>query len=361
MTKAMINLNQRKIYKKLDTGQVAKSIEFLADQMRQDLDQAHLVKVPREYSKITQVVVNGMGGSNVGVGLVAAALSDRIKLPITIMPGYQVPAHVNENTLYLISSYSGNTEEPLSVYKEVKKRGAKIMGICEQGKNKLADLMIKDDIPGFMFKPEFNPSGQPRLGLGYSVFGVAVLLAKAGLFSIKEKELEDIIAKLELSDQALRPLHPVKTNQAKQTAIKLHKKIPVIVAAEFLVGNLNILRNQLNETSKNFASFLELPDLNHYALESLANPKSNKANLIFLFINSSLYHPRVQRRARLTKQIARKNKIKAVEYWPRGATKLEQALAMLQFGCWTSYYLAMLNNANPAKIPWVGWIKRELK
>jgi len=357
----MNNLDDPKIYKKLDTGQVAKSIEFLPDQLRQVLGQARLVKVPREYSRVTQVVVNGMGGSNVGVGLVAAALSDRIKLPITIMPGYQVPAHVNENTLYLISSYSGNTEEPLSVYKEVKKRGAKIMGICEQGKNKLADLMIKDDIPGFMFKPEFNPSGQPRLGLGYSVFGVAVLLAKAGLFSLKKKDLLKIIANLELWDRALRPLEPVKNNRAKQMALRLYGKIPVIVGAEFLAGNLKILRNQFNETGKNFAAYLELPDLNHYALESLANPQSNKANLIFLFINSSLYHPRVQRRARLTKQIARKNKIKAVEYWPRGATKLEQALAMLQFGCWTSYYLAMLNNANPAKIPWVGWIKRELK
>ena len=357
----MNNLDNQKIYKKLDTGQVAKSIEFLADQLRQVLGQARLVKVPREYSRATQVVVNGMGGSNTGVGLVAAALSDRIKLPIIITPGYQVPAHVNENTLYLISSYSGNTEEPLSVYKEVKKRRAKIVGICEQGKNKLAALMMKEDIPGFMFKPEFNPSGQPRLGLGYSVFGVAVLLAKAGLLSLKENDLLKIIANLELWDRALRPLEPVKNNRAKQMALRLYGKIPVIVGAEFLAGNLKILRNQFNETSKNFAVYLELSDLNHYALESLANPQSNKANLIFLFINSSLYHPRVQRRARLTKQIIRKNKIKVVEYGPRGATKLEQALAMLQFGCWTSYYLAMLNNANPAKIPWVDWFKRELK
>ena len=137
-------------------------------------------------------------------------------------------------------------------------------------------------------------------------------------------------------------------------------KIPVIVAAEFLVGNLNILRNQFNETGKNFASFLELPDLNHYALEGLANPKSNKNNLMFLFFDSLLYHPRVARRADLTKQIARKNKIKVLEHRLYGATKLEQALEMMQFGCWLTYYLAMLNNVNPVKIPWVDWFKKEL-
>ena len=356
-----LNLDDQKLYKKLDTNLVAKSIEMLQAQMKQVLDQAHLVKVPREYSRVTQVVVNGMGGSNIGIGLIKAALSDRIKLPITITPGYQVPASVDKNTLYLISSYSGNTEEPLSVYTEVKKRGAKIMAIAEAGKSKLARLMIKDNIPGYMFKPEFNPSGQPRLGLGYAVFGAAMLFAKAGLFSIKESELADIIAKLELSCQTLRPGESVKINKAKQMAMRLYGRIPVIIAAEFLAGNLNILRNQFNETSKNFAGFLELPDLNHFALESLANPKSNKNNLVFLFFDSLLYHARVQQRANLTKQIIKKNKIQYVEHKLSGDTKFEQALEMMQFGVWVSYYLAMLNNVNPVKIPWVDWFKKELK
>ena len=66
----MINLDDKKVYQKYDTGQVAKSIELLADQVRQVLEEARLIKIPREYSKISQVVVNGMGGSNVGAGIV---------------------------------------------------------------------------------------------------------------------------------------------------------------------------------------------------------------------------------------------------------------------------------------------------
>lgn len=356
-----MNLDDQKIYKKLDTGQVAKSIESLAAQMKQVLDQAHLVKVPREYSQATQVVVNGMGGSNIGVWLVRSALSHKIKLPITIAPGYQVPAYVDKNTLYLLSSYSGNTEEVLSVYAEVKKRGAKILAICQDGNNRLARLMLKDDIPGLIFKPEHNPSGQPRLGLGYSVLGVAVLLAKAGLFSLKEKELEEIIADLELADQELRPGVPVEINKAKQLALKLYGKIPVIVGAEFLAGNLQVLRNQLNETSKNFAAYLELPDMNHFALEGLAYPQSNRDNLAFLFFSSSLYHPRTRRRLKLTQAVVKKNKIKSIEYQPDGSSKLAQAFSLLQFGCWLTFYLAMLNGVNPVKIPWVDWFKKELK
>jgi len=355
-----MNLDDQKVYKKFDLGKVAESIESLTRQMRQVLDRAGSIKIPDDYRQVRQVVVNGMGGSNIGVSLISAALSDKIKVPFIITPGYEVPASVDEHTLYLLSSYSGNTEEVLSVYGEVKKRGAKIMAICEQGENRLARLMQKDNLPGYNFKAEHNPCGQPRLGLGYSVLGVAVLLARAGLIELREKEVEGIIGSLELSDLKLRPAEPAKINPAKRMALELFGKIPVIVGAEFLAGNLKILRNQFNETSKNFACFLELPDMNHFALEGLTEPKSNKDNLAFLFIDSSFYHPRVLKRSLLTKQVVKKNKIKYFEHKLSENSKLGQAFQMLQFGCWLTYYLAMLNKVNPVEIPWVEWFKKEL-
>ena len=355
-----MNLDDQKIFAELDTGKVAESIKSLYLQMRQVLEQSDSIKIPKEYGSVTQVVVNGMGGSNIGVGLAQAALSDRWKAPISITPGYEVLASVNEKTLYLISSYSGNTEEPLSVYEEIKRRGAKIMAICEAGDNRLSRLMEKDNLPGYRFKADHNPSGQPRLGLGYSVFGVAMLLAKAGLVEIKEAEAEKIISHLEIQGEKLLPSRTTKDNLAKQLALKLYKKIPVIIGAEFLVGNLKVLRNQFNETSKNFASFLDLPDLNHYALESLANPESNKNNLVFFFIDSPLYHARIAKRSQLTKQIVEKHKISYAEHMLSGGSKLEQAFEMLQLGAWVTYYLAMLNKVNPVKIPWVDWFKKEL-
>lgn len=357
-----MNLDNKKVYKKLDTGRVAESISHLPDQIRQVLHEARLIKIPKEFSKITQVVVNGMGGSNIGVGILKSVFSDQLKVPISITPGYSVPAHVNKNTLYIISSYSGTTEEPLSTYKKAKKRGAKIIAITEKSKNsKLAKLMLKDNIPGYIFKPEHNPSIQPRLGLGYAVFGMAVMMAKAGLFKINVKKVEDVIASLEIWDRGLRPIIKTKMNVAKRLALKLHKKIPIMVAAEHLIGNIRTMRNQINETSKNYAAYLTLPDLNHFAMEGLQYPASNKKNLLFFFIDSKFYHPRVQKRAGLTRQIINKNKIKVISHKLRGQTKLAQAFEMLQLGTWITYYLSMLNNVNPVKIPYVDWFKEQLK
>jgi glucose/mannose-6-phosphate isomerase len=92
----------------------------------------------------------------------------------------------------------------------------------------------------------------------------------------------------------------------------------------------------------------------------LANPKGNKDNLTFFFIDSEFYHPRVQKRSDLTKQVVKKNKIDYIEHKLTGSSKFEQAFEMLQLGSWVTFYSAMLNNVNPVEIPWVDWFKKEL-
>ncbi|MFC1678516.1 SIS domain-containing protein, partial [Patescibacteria group bacterium] len=351
----------QQIYKKLDPGQVGASMELLPDQMREVLSEARLIKVPYEYSKITNVVINGMGGSNLGAHIVKSLFSDQIKVPVNIEPGYYVPNYVNKNTLFIISSYSGTTEEPLSTYKEAKKRGAKIVAITARGKGKLEKLMMKENIPGYIFTPQYNPSGQPRLGVGYSIFGMATLMAKAGLFKIKVREIVDIIASLEIWTRRLRPESPLAMNKAKKLAQAICGKAIVLVGAEFAAGNLHVMRNHINECSKYFATYLTLPELNHYAMEGLTFPKSNQKNLIFVFFDSKFYHPRVQKRSQLTKQVVKKNKIEVLSHELKGETKLVQGFELLQLGMWLSYYLGILNGVDPAKIAWVDWFKNELK
>ena len=357
-----MNLDDQKQYKKLDSGRVAESIELLPDQMRQVLDDSRLVKVPKHFSQASSIVVNGMGGSNLGTHIVRSAFAHEIKVPIIIEPGYQVPRHVSKNTIYLLSSYSGTTEEPLSVYPELKKRNAKIMAITEDSpKSKLMKLMLKDNLPGFIFKPRFNPSGQPRLGLGYSIFGQAILLAKAGMFTIKVRFMEDVIASMEIWTRELRPVSPASQNPAKRIALELAGKIPILVASEHLTGNIHVMRNQINECSKHYADYLEIPDLNHYSMEGLSFPKSNPKNLVFLFFESSFNHRRVQKRFTLTKQVVKKNKIKTISHQLKGKDKVTQAFELLQLGTWISYYLGIINQVDPVKIPYVDWFKKQLK
>ena len=130
-----MNLDDKKVYKKYDKGRVAESIELFADQIRQTLSESRLIKIPKKYSKTTHVVVSGMGGSNLATHILRSAMRDQAKKPISILDDYEVPAYVGKNTLFILSSYSGNTEETLSTYVTAKKRGAKIMAITAKGNN----------------------------------------------------------------------------------------------------------------------------------------------------------------------------------------------------------------------------------
>lgn len=353
-------LNNQKNFALYDPQAVGKSIELLPDQIRQILSDAPASSIPPEYSEISNIVVAGMGGSNLGAHFVKSALADSLKYPLTINAGYQVPAFVNAKTLYILSSYSGMTEEPLSTYREAKKRKAKILGITEDSpKSQIKKLLNRDHLPVVSFKPlGFNPSNQPRMALGFAITSLLAILKQTGCLKLDQNELVRIISRLELNTRRLRA--QTANNPAKKIALNLKGKIPVLISAEHLTGNLQIMRNQINENAKNFACALELPDLNHYALEGLGFPKSNRKNLFFLIFDSVLYHPRNRQRLQLTKKVAQQNGISVQIHLLKENSSLGQAFELLQFGSWTGYYLSIANRINPAPIPFVDWFKKQL-
>lgn len=346
--------------KKFDTGKVAETISLLPSQIEQVMKDMEKIKLPASYNKVDKVVINGMGGSNIGTWILQSVFVDRMTKPVILTPGYEVPGFVNNKTLYVFSSYSGMTEEPLSVFEEVKRRGAKMLVITIAGDGKLRKLAAKEKIPGYIFTPKANPSNQPRLGTGYMIFGISLLLARVGVFNVEKQEIADLIKGMVKRAGQFAADSPEKLNPAKQLAQKLFGKLVVLVAAEFLAGNAHALRNHFCENSKNFASYLTLPDLNHFAMEGLSAPATLKKDLSFLFFESDLYNPRISRRIELTKEVVKKNGIEALAYKTTAATKLEQAFELLQFGMWLTFYLAILNQVNPAQITWVDWFKKEL-
>jgi glucose/mannose-6-phosphate isomerase len=357
-----MNLDSQSTYKKLDKHFVGESIKLLPEQIAQVLTDSAAIKIPEEYKKCSKILVNGMGGSSLGAYMVKAIFAKELKVPFNVEPGYVLPNYIDKNTLYIIVSYSGTTEEPISTYEEAKKRGAKIMAIAEnKPDSELCKIVKKDNLPAYIFTPKNNPSNQPRLGVGYTAFGIIALLLRAGFLNIKEPDIKNYLVGMKKKNKQWQATTLTANNPIKKLALTLHNKTPILIGAEHLAGNLHALRNQINECAKLFSSYLILPDLNHYAMEGLVNPKTNKKNLVFLFFDSTLYHPRVQLRAKLTKQVVNKNGIKIISYNLKGATKSEQALEMLQFGSWLSYYLGMLDNVDPVKIPWVDWFKKELK
>ena len=350
--------NLQKI-KKLDPQKVLESIGFGGQQINQAWGEFKKIKIPASYRQINKVVINGMGGSGLPGHMLRSVFFDQIKVPVGVINSYQLPASLDKNTLYVISSYSGTTEEPLSTLIQAKKRGAKVFGIA-YGET-LGGWIKQKKLPGYVFDPVYNPSSQPRMGLGYSFGAHLALFNKLGLIKVKPEQIKQSLKTLASFDKKFNVTIGQKSNSAKKFAQDLQDRIPIIIASEFLAGNAHIFTNQINENAKTFASYFLIPELNHHLLEGLTFPKANRNNLCFVFFESNLYHPKTQIRYRVTKQVVAKNKIKVLTYRLTAKDQLSQALEMLVFGSYTSFYLAVLNNINPSKIPWVDYFKYQLK
>lgn len=348
----MIDLNDDKLISSIDKSGMLSSIKALPDQCRQAWDEVNQLKIPANYNQVKNIVVSGMGGSALGSHIFYSLFFNKLSIPLTIVNGYHLPASVNKNSLVLLSTYSGTTEETLSCAKEAKEKNAKILGITTGGK--LGQFLNENNFPGYIFKPKYNPCNQPRMGLGYSVLGQIALLMKCGLITISQNQITDMIKML------VNKNHRIK-EKAKETAKSLAGKIPVIISADFLAGNAHVFANQLNENAKTFSAYFFLPEINHHLLEGLKNPSINAQVLILVFLNSSFYEEKVKKRFTLTKGIAAKNNLTIIEFQPESKEKLTQVFEVLSFGSFVGFYLSILYHQDPSPIPWVDYFKDQLK
>lgn len=344
--------------KKFDEKAVLSSIKMLPQQATQAWEEINDLKFSKNLAGAKNIVVCGMGGSALGGRVVDSFVEKKIRAPIEIFTQYFVPNYVNRDTLVILSSYSGNTEEALSCAYDALKRNAKIFGITTGGK--LADLLRKEKKDVYLYEPTFNPSKMPRLAIGYSIFAILALLNKSQFITLTDEELKTAIKTLSEFIKEFGPRMKQDNNLAKRTALKLQNKIPVIVSSEHLIGVSHVFKNQLNETSKTFSNLFDLPELNHHLLEGLKLPPKSKEVLHFLFLYSKLYTDRVVKRYPITQEVVEKNSVSHSIYTFRSDTKLKQILELLCLGSFVSFYLAVLSGVNPSEIPWVDYFKKKL-
>ena len=353
-----INLDNQTAIKKLDKNQVAASLANLPKQLTNSYNQAKKTKLPASFTKIDKLVFCGMGGSNLASELTRRIFGSEIKIPLVLVRGYNLPNFASKNTLVIISSYSGNTEETLSCLSQALKIKAKI--ICLSSGGKLEVLAKKYKLPYCKINPEFNPSNQPRHDIGSQLGTVLALFGKLKLIKISDQEINDAAAQLVTLGFTLLPNSPQSKNPAKQLAQKLYQKNLYLIGAEHLSANAHILANQINESSKQLANPYKIPELNHHFLEGLSIPEKVIKNTACLFLMSNNYSQPISKRFIITKKVLNAKKINSFILTSPDKNRLTEALLMLAYSSWISFYLAMLNRVNPAETPIVDWFKKEL-
>lgn len=308
-----------------------------------------------KYRNFKKILFSGLGGSAIGGDLVRSYLYLKSPLPIFVNREYILPSFVDNQTLVFICSYSGNTEETISSYREAKKKNAKIIVISSGGV--LKDLAKKDKIPHIQI-----PSGfPPRSALGYLSITPLVILNRLIPIKDLDEEIEESILILENLKEELKPEISTPKNQGKRIAFFLFKKFVITYSTSLNFDCCAIrFRAQIAENSKQLGSVNLFPELNHNEIEGFRNPKFLSKDFVVLILRGRGEPLNIKKRIEITKRIIEGEKIKIKEVFSRGKGLLAKIFSLIYSCDFISFYLAILNEIDPTPVEKIGYLKKEL-
>jgi glucose/mannose-6-phosphate isomerase len=350
-------LDQPEMMAKNDSLNILGSVREFPDQILQSLEETGFLHLPVSLQGAKRIVFGGMGGSALP-GEIIKSLPG-LKVPFTVVSDYHQPDWLDSETLVILASYSGNTEETLSLAREVIKKSSRII-VFTTGEA-LAAFAAYHHLTVYLPKPIHNPSGQPRTSLGYFVTALAVVLTRLHYLKTNLRAFSGIIKDLLTWEKRLASDQPLAVNPAKQLAERTEKKTLLLISAEHLNGTALAVRNMIHETAKTFATTAVVPDLNHHLLEGLSFPADLGVNLTVISFFSTLYSKVIRRRLQVTQEIFTRQHIEWITVDLSARTRLEDVYRLLIFGGYFSYYLAMLYGVDPGPIPKVDYLKIQLK
>ncbi len=339
---------------RLDQGGMLAAAAALPAQVRDAWARSRSLTMPDPHRAARVVAVLGMGGSAIGGDLVRGIWSDRLRVPIEVVRGYDLPAWVGPGTLVVASSHSGATEETISAFGQAVERQCPVAIISTGGT--LLDVARRASLPHLTFPG----GGQPRAAVGYSVTLLAGLLERAGMLAIDEDEIGAAAATADAAVAAAAPGVPTTTNVAKQLAWAIIDRIPVIEASGFLAPVARRWKTQINENGKSVAAFEELPEATHNAVVGYPQPDAIRDHQLVVFLESDLDHPRNTLRARLSRELLTASGIDHQVVTAVGPSRFARALDAIVVGDFASIYLAALYGIDPTPVDAIRELKQAL-
>lgn len=287
----------------------------------------HLVRAPR-------LVLCGMGGSRLAGDILRSAFPGR---DISIHADFGYPPHVGNDTLFVVSSYSGNTEEALDAFSEIREKGRHIAVVSAGGK--LLEEAKKREIP-FVEIPEHNIP--PRLALGYSVKALLAFIGESG--ALAKVAAISIPASIEKEGKALSE--------------RFKNLTPLVYASRRMGGLAYYWKVVLNETAKVHAFANVFPEAGHNEIEGFENAASTSNGCFIL--SDPEDDMRVQMRLALFSRTCREKEIPFVLLQLSGASMWERIFCSVMLANWIAYGIAQSHGVDPLVTPLIEEWKKEL-
>lgn len=313
----------------------------IAEKQWSQLTQEFRVHINR--NDFSNVVFSGMGGS--ALAALIGQVWPSLKVPFIVSRNYDIPAFVDEHTLFIASSYSGNTEETLEAFNNALNTRATVVVIA--GGGKLLEEGRAKDLPCI----ELPKAAQPRFAVLYSLAAYVAVLGASELIDIDaaNRELKDAADFLRQEVSGWSITVPVSQNPAKKLALNVVGTSPVIYGGALTAPIAYKWKISFNENAKNVAWWNQYPEFNHNEFIGWSSHPVEKPYAV-IDLCSSFEHPRLQKRFSLSDRLLSGKRPAAHVVELKGETVLQQLLWGMVFGDFTTLYVALLNGLDPSPV-----------
>ena len=348
-------------------------------------------KARYSHVEIRQIQVFGLGGSGAPHDIAAEVIDNwrktRVRIDV-VHADAPNPDYTDRNTLVVVASFSGNTEETLNCYDVVRDKAGAVLAIGQGGK--LRQATRRDGVP-FLQLPDDPGHGayvlQPRESVCLQCVSLMVFLSHLGLpagaegcLTVEDLQLEDLVARIQQGIRRWELSVPFEANAAKRVAVFLaygciderayqplkqpwQKRIPFVLADRRHAALAHEVRTQMHERAKLNAGCYDAPEFLHNLVESIrATSESASFGLdddpwVYYLIRSADEEPRIGQRLDKTLDLVLRDRGSFCQLWAEGDNPLQRAFFVTQFNAYMTTYLAALNGAGPLPVPTMAWLK----
>ena len=303
-------------------------------------------KTTKNFENIEHIVFGGMGGSG-AIGDMFESILSKTKIHVNVVKGYVLPETVNSNTLVVIVSVSGNTDETLFLLKLAKKINSNIIAFSSGGK--IQDYCIKNDIDHISV-PKFH---SPRATFPSFLYTMLKVLHQT--LEIKEDHIIDSIKKLENLQKIINSSNLTEDNVSLNLA-KSIKSIPIIYYPFGLQSASIRFKNSLQENAKMHAVSEDVIEASHNSIVSW----ERKSDTMPILIRGSEDHIKTKERYKILKEFFLEKEIKYQEVFSVEGNILSKLINLIYLLDYATIYKAVIDNIDPSPVESIKFIKKQL-
>ena len=296
-----------------------------------------------------KVVIGGMGGSAIAGDLVADLAALQRTVPVVVARSFHLPFALDRRSLFISCSYSGNTRETLSLFRQAIADGAQVLAVTAGGT--LAEEAKQNNIPILPVKAK----GEPRSAVGYNLILLLGALNRLGLVSVSDAEVPAAVAGLELQLSRIGEEVSTPDNPAKLLARELLDKLVVVYGGGIFSGVARRWKAQLNENAKAWAFYESIPESLHNSVEPYGVASAVGQDVMALVLQpetaETAASDELKDRCRVLAEMLSWGQVSHRVLPGTDGPPLAQLLNMILLGDYVSYYLALLQGLNPSPTP----------